>query len=164
MTETLLTGSTIWLFGRVMKDIELVKNFDRKPGPRGNLLAAALAAEDARLARIYAFGFQSEIMVLTKPAAFLVHGDGQRAKPGKCLLREGITGIPNNLKVWPYDRGDMTLRLDIMTGTFDSLLLEYEIGRDGLHDYVRGGRDVGAPTAARPASFRGGRRWRSDDD
>lgn len=163
MTETLLTGSNVWLFGRVMKDIKLKKT-ERNRSPIDNPLANAMKVDGARLARIYAFAFQSEVIILTKPAAFLVHGKGKAADEEKCLLRDGLTGMPNNLKAWPYDRADLTLRLDILTGTFDKLLLDYEIGRDGLHDYVRGGRDVGAPMAARPATPRGGRRWRGDDD
>ncbi len=163
MTETLLTGSTVWLFGRVMEDIEL-KKIDRNNTLLKNPLAKSMGADDAQLARIYAFAFQSEVFILTQPAAFLVHGDGEEVDEEKCLLRDGLTGLPNNLMAWPYDRADLTLRLDILTGTFDKLLLDYEIGRDGLHDYVRGGRDVGAPMAARPATPRGGRRWRGDDD
>ena len=162
MAEDLLSGFTVCLFGRVLEDIELVKGKDRKHGPGRNLLAKAMADEDARLARIYAFSFQSELFLLTRPAAFLVHGDGDKADAERLITAE-LT-LPKDLRAWPYNRDDMTLRLDILTGTFDSLLLEHELGRDGLHDYVRGGCDVGAPTAARPAGFRGGRRWRASED
>lgn len=164
MSENLLTGSAVCLFGRVMTDLELVKDAGWSK-PRGqNVLAQALAAPDARLARIYAFSFESEVMVLTKPAAFLVHGEGEAIDKERCLLPDGLT-LPTDLQAWVYDRADMTLRLDILTGTFDSLLLDYELGGGGLQDYVRGGRQAGTPSPMGPGTRGGrGRRWRSDDD
>ncbi|TPE49913.1 hypothetical protein [Amaricoccus solimangrovi] len=166
MAETLLSGSTVWLFGGVMTDITFTPPAGQSgPGPQGRLFES-MKHKDARLARIFSFGFEGQFVSLEKPAIFLVHGDG--AEITKELLA-GI-GLPltqkdfaAGVKAWEYDRDDMTLRLDQVTGSFSRVLIDYEMGREGLQDYVRGGRQVGAPTALSPAPRRG-RRFRSDDD
>ena len=162
MEETLLTGSRVWLLGKVMSDITLNTGADRGKGA----LAKALKGDAAALARIYAFGFEGQLVALAKPALFLVHGDGESGDdPAELGLSVGGFSLPADLRAWEYDRADMTLRLDIMTGTFDTVLINYELGADGLQDYVRGGGQVGAPSPLGPNPRRGrGRRWRSDDE
>ena len=63
------------------------------------------------------------------------------------------------------DRDDVSVRLDVMTGSVDRILLDYELAEEGLQDFVRGGAELGMPAnlsgGRRP---RRGRRWRSDDD
>lgn len=162
MEETLLTGSRVWLFGRIMTDITLDKD---KVSGKG-ALARSLKGDEAALARIYAFGFDGQLVALAKPALFLVHGDGVSGDdPAKLGLAVGGFSLPAELRAWGYDRADMTLRLDMMTGTFDTVLINYELGADGLQDYVRGGGQVGTPSPLGPNPRRGrGRRWRPDDE
>ena len=70
-----------------------------------------------------------------------------------------------DLSVWTVDRDDLSVRLDIMTGSFDRILLDYELAEDGLQDFVRGGSELGtAVEPRRRAAPRRGRRWRSDDE
>ena len=162
MEETLLTGSQVWLLGKIMDDITLNAG---KNGGKG-ALAKALRGDGAALARIYAFGFDGQLVALAKPALFLVHGEGVKGDdPAELGLAVGGFTLPAKLRAWGYERADMTLRLDMMTGTFDTVLINYELGADGLQDYVRGGSQVGAPSPLGPNPRRGrGRRWRPDDE
>jgi hypothetical protein len=90
--ESLLSGSTVLLFGKVLQDITLnhrVYNRRGTPPRRGvnKLLQDPLAygpdsdphvrPEDASLlARIYGFSHQGQYFELAPPAIFLVHGIG----------------------------------------------------------------------------------------
>jgi hypothetical protein len=195
LQESLLSDSTIRLFGREMKDIQLADLAKRQEaygfppaGPQGakkaamalqgdlkrrsanRLLGNQLLAADARIARIYLFSFQNEIFNLVKPALFVVNGEGVPIKvDGNLASATGVGELSGylgtDLNVWAYDRDDLSIRLDIMTGTFDRILLDYEIGDEGLHGYVRGGNEFGRPQPAGRRGVRGrGRRWRSDDE
>ncbi|PZQ46984.1 MAG: hypothetical protein DI556_18525 [Rhodovulum sulfidophilum] len=148
MAETLFSGSQVWLFGRKMSDITVA------------------GADKPALARIYAFGFEGQVIPLARPAIFRVLGDPiDPADPAKLGLATSGYQLPGDMVAWSVNREDMTLRLDEMTGTVDRLLIDYELGGEGIKDYVRGGRDVGRPSPIAPAS-RGvrARRWRSDDE
>jgi hypothetical protein len=75
MPETLLTPSSIKLFGRIMTSLQLVRNMH--PGPsHNNFLERQINAEDAILARIYAFSFEGAFYEIPKPPIFVVHGEG----------------------------------------------------------------------------------------
>ncbi|HVH03265.1 MAG TPA: hypothetical protein VM891_10030 [Amaricoccus sp.] len=165
MPETLLSESTVLLFGRPITDITLDKG---KHGGKGTL-SALLAEPESRLARIYSFAYQNEIIDLASPAIFLVPVEG---KPIGDAFRVETTGLAHDdgrfagdLRYWAVDRHDLSIRLDVMTGSFGRILLDYELAEDGLQDFVRGGAELGKPAALdggrRP---RRGRRWRSDDD
>src|SRR5437764_14218144 len=91
--ETLLNQSTVWLFGRVMEDVEInhsvYASIPVQAGPgqgdpdvpeqaddtHNNLLLSQLRA-DSRIARIYAFSFEGVYYELARPALFVVHGPG----------------------------------------------------------------------------------------
>jgi hypothetical protein len=178
LPETLLSESTVWLFGRVLKDIGFITDSDeRKKDYEGRsastqLLRKELAAPDAALARIYAFAFQNELFEMTKPALFLVHGDGRDFKSEE-KSEGGLIGIVGlsamqgllaaDLRGWAYNREDLSLRLDVMSGPLDRILLDFEMGDEGLQKFVRGGNQLGQPT---PSGGRHSRRprWRADDD
>lgn len=213
LSESLLSDSTIYLFGRVMSDIMLDPNRSkpdvyriRRAGQAvppdlarrspNHLLADQLLSPDAAIARIYAFSFQNEYFELVRPALFVVNGPGdlplwsdgddrQTEKPlddgivergDERKQREyafplGLTGLAqmnenlatDGLRVWAYDRDDYSLRLDIMTGTFDRILIEHEFAEEGLQGFVRGGQELGRPSPTGGRRGRG-RRWRSEDD
>jgi hypothetical protein len=152
------------------------------------LLARQLTSEDATIARIYAFSFQNEFFELVRPALFVVNGEGEFPlrnqdrdnpdDPGRDLddiwkqrdygYPAGLTGVAQSggnvatdLRVWAYDRDDYSLRLDIMTGSFDRILIEHEFAEEGLQGFTRGGGQLGQPG---PSRTRRRSRWRSDDD
>ena len=113
-----------------------------------NLLPEPIAGNDPRLARIYAFSFEANYYDLMCPTIFLVHGDGiaadgsetkadreERAftrmppEVGRTGLSKQLGSFSKGTKVWPYDRGDFTIRLDSDSGSFDTLLLMTELGK-----------------------------------
>jgi hypothetical protein len=139
MPETLLTPSSIKLFGRVMGSLSLVH--DTAAGPsHNNFLEHQLAAKDAQFARIYAFGYEGAYYPLSKPSIFLVHGPGKPvgnwAHPST-VDQSGVTGRewdfsgpldpskPANSDIfyWEYEKGDFSLRLDTEAGPLEQILL-----------------------------------------
>jgi hypothetical protein len=162
--ETLLSQSTVWLFGRKLDDLEIKINVYRQvpsteelgdtanmPPRRGrnNFLLEQLRhpESDAQLARVYAFSYEAGFFDLQRPAIFLVHGPGidpegpetrtqqilgdlSRAPPdlGRTGLGTQSGSFASGIRAWAYDRADFTIRLDIDTGSFDSLLLSAELG------------------------------------
>ncbi|HXV10311.1 MAG TPA: hypothetical protein VD839_05860 [Burkholderiales bacterium] len=134
MNESLLSPSNIILFGRLFP-LEM----DRAALPKGlganQFLRQQLADENAKLARIYAFSYEGKVHTLPKPAVFLVHGDGNQDIKGfaEDLKSAGVTksgvavrdfAFEPELRYWEYDKGDFTLRLDLVSGTFDEVLLD----------------------------------------
>jgi hypothetical protein len=159
----------------------------RRPSPN-HLVVDQLRSPDALIARIYAFSFQNEFFELVKPALFVVNGEGETPIRSDDDLQDddmidrrgderkqrdygfpiGLTGLAQmggnlatELRVWAYDRDDFSVRLDIMTGSFDRILIEHEFAEEGLQGFVRGGATLGQPGQS---LTRRRRRWRSDDD
>lgn len=159
MPENLLSETTVHLFGRAVDDLKL------DTGSYGSGVIADAVKTGRTLARIYAFSFQNEFFDLTSPALFLVPGDGQTVKDTLDLT--GLARIPDELNptltVWTVERGDLTIRLDVMAGTYDSVLLDYELADEGLQSFVRGGEALGTPAPMGVGGKRR-RRWRSDND
>ena len=102
-----------------------------------------------RIARIYAFSFEGHYYDLAKPTLFLVHGPGKDAndeRPGDRyalappdadhtgVAAQGYT-FSDDMKVWSYDKGDFSIRLDVETGPFEEILLDMELaaGMQGTH-------------------------------
>jgi hypothetical protein len=44
------------------------------------------------------------------------------------------------MKVWAYDKGDFSIRMDVRTGPLEQILLEAEISSDPLRTYFGGQR------------------------
>ena len=144
-----------------------------------NFLINQLKSEDARLARISSFSYQNEMFDLAKPAIFLVHGDGttvefsRQSGSGGVVLRKsppytelsGMVGQKGSfapeISMWIYDRADFTVRLDSETGSFDQVLLAYELGGPVDNDFMESAGTDPPPTRIRR---RRRRRWRSDED
>ena len=153
MAETLLSPSNVLLYGRVVEDLKVVHEASDPPeeqihrpfiSPRvgqNKFLQAQLEDPDSRLARIYGFSYEGQYYDMAKPALFLVHGDGERAddpvpsQPRKSRAPDlaDKTGVaaqgysfPEDMRVWSYDTGDHSIRLDIQTGPFEQILLDAE--------------------------------------
>jgi hypothetical protein len=164
MPETLLTSHAVLLYGRKVLGVTLAKASEamamtagetadtgavietaEAPAPLGSnkFLEHQLEAEDACLARIYAFSFEGHYYDLPKPAIFLVHGDGSdpeatrpaNSRAGRAPADADRTGVANSpgsfsedIRVWTYDKGDFSLRLDPDSGTLEQILLERCLG------------------------------------
>ena len=97
-----------------------------------------------RLARIYGFAFDGQYYDLASPAIFIVHGPGVTADPGvkdsrqaKAPAKVDLSGVantpssmPDDILVWSYDKDDLSLRMDVSTGTLEQILLEMEFAMD----------------------------------
>lgn len=141
MSENLARASTILLFGRVVEDIQIntargsgasakraAKSASLGQQGASRALADQVAAEGSCLARIYAFSYEGHYYDLSKPALFLVHGAGDPV-----TLTAEYTGLPAtcrefapDIRVWGYDKSDISMRLDPETGTLEQILLDAE--------------------------------------
>lgn len=145
MSETLLTQSAVKMYGRVLKGVRLEP---LAPGDTSDLgfnkfLKRQVTEKSerekespAKLAKIYAFSFEGAFYNLPRPAIFLVHGDGKPISgAGTYDDLKGPTmddsGIParefvfeTDVRYWEYDKDDLSLRLDSISGTLDDILIE----------------------------------------
>jgi hypothetical protein len=153
MPETLLSPSNILLYGREITDLVVVhaaneelthRPFVAAREGQNLFLQRQLQESDSRLARIYAFSYEGYYYDLPKPALFLVHGAGEdpdRKVPGGPgapgpraargpdeVDRTGVGAqeysFSEDMKVWSYDKGDFSIRLDVETGSFEQILLD----------------------------------------
>ena len=115
----LLDNSKILMYGRVLKGVTLdVAKAD-------TLVDAALLKSRAgvkQLATIYGFEFEGHYYDLPTPAVMLVHGNPQTpAKAGAAV--ESDPKLMDDIKVWTYDKGDYSVRLDVSSGPLEEILL-----------------------------------------
>jgi hypothetical protein len=142
MPETLMTPSSIKIYGRVLNDILFNYVADPTAGPGANNFLRDQLAQGApnlpTFARIYAFSFEGAFYPLPRPPIFLVHGPGnpvgnwaapstvdQAGVAGREWDFSGIPGIPAgaDLAYWEYEKGDFSMRLDVEAGPFEQILL-----------------------------------------
>jgi hypothetical protein len=163
--ESLLSGSSVLLFGRVLSDIQLIQQEYKRPmdpprQSRNKLLQTPLADDQSCLARIYAFALEGQYYELDSPTIFVVHGPGadpENLRPydtsqPKRPIGEGasdfdkigvalpIGHFAQGMKVWSYDRSDYSVRLDMSSGMLEQILLAAEIDPDGEYAQFGGGK------------------------
>ena len=148
MPETLLTPSSIKLFGRVMKSLTYANDTAGTGLGDNKFLQRQLEVHGdnpPKLARIYAFSFEGAYYALPRPAIFLVHGTGKPVgnwANSSTLDQAGVAGRewdfsgntpagappdPNDLFYWEYEKGDFSLRLDLEAGPFEQILLQFAL-------------------------------------
>ena len=126
-------------------------------------------AKDAQLARIYGFAYEGAYYELPAPTIFLVHGEGESAtswvdpnptptapipqdaplnlaarspnKPDLSGVAAADFQIANDIRVWHYDQADYSVRMDVMTGQFEQILLDVYFGVE--EPMLAGGRVSG---------------------
>jgi hypothetical protein len=155
--ETLLGVSAVYLFGRPLSDLILrggpiYQNLSVPLAGRNHSLRDQLGAADAVLARIFAFSFEGAFLELARPAIFVVHGPGadpddppprnidgdieydrlyrSPGSSGRTGLGFQIGALAKDMRVWIYDKGDVSMRLDAETGTLEQILLSAEASAD----------------------------------
>lgn len=111
--------------------------------------------------RIYSFAYEGVHQEMQRPAIFLVHGSGTRVDLddpapdyNKLRLRPAdadVIGVAAqtgsfayDMKVWAYDQGDFTMRLDTESGPFEELLLADELDASSAPAHYSGARVSGA--------------------
>jgi hypothetical protein len=132
MSETLLSGSSITLFGRVVDDLSVDASRAAPPEtPKGIRSALQVQLDkpegnDPKFARIYGFSYGGVYYEILRPTLFLVHGDGvdgtKVEQPGPDT--EDTPFYSKNLRAWAYDHAEQTIRLDYSAGRFEQVLLD----------------------------------------
>jgi uncharacterized membrane protein YgcG len=176
--ESILDVSAIYLFGKGVSDLQIIGGKDLEDSDRltrrgdNNFLRRQIRNGTAGLARIYAFSFEGCMYELTRPSLFIVHGPGEdpdapgpggdfrrlARSPGR-LSRTGVGrqsgSFSMDMKVWVYDKGDFSMRLDVETGTFEHILLDAELDEEASGGRSSGGRSSGGRSSGGRSS--GGR-------
>lgn len=186
MPETLLSTSEVLLFGRLVEDLKVV-HAAGSPGQgkgKNRHLEAQLKDNEAQFARIYGFSYEGTYHELPEPVLFLVHGDGAEVTPNnnppenasRAPTDPSMTGVAaadfqfaNDIKCWPYDKADYTIRMDVTTGMFEQVLLDVHFGHaaPGLAGgKVSGGKVSGGKVSGGKVSggkVSGGKAWGPGD-
>jgi hypothetical protein len=86
------------------------------------------------LARIYGYSYQGNYYKLLEPAVFLVYGPGLDVTAGQVPIDLGYAGVEFkdevfalNVRMWPADQLDMSVRIDIAVGWLQNILLDAEV-------------------------------------
>jgi hypothetical protein len=170
--ESLLGLQAIYLFGREVSDLKVAGTAVGEGDGDNNFLRKQFKHLDARLARIYAFSYEGYMYDLARPSVFLVHGPGQdpdapppinddlkrlARAPGR-VTKTGVGrqygDFSMDIKVWVYDRGDFSMRLDVETGTLEHILLAVELDEEEWSGSGRSGS--GRSGSGRSGSGRSG--------
>lgn len=170
--EFLLQVSSVLLFGKELSDLKLEKTGPTPPDQlnrkgANQFLQKQFDAGGARLARIYAFSYEGGFYELPCPAIFLVHGEGfdpEYPPPGddrysrapsvseQTGLASQVGSFARDIRVWAYDKSDLTIRLDVATGTIDEVLLALEVETSGGLARSSGARSSGARSSGARSS------------
>lgn len=122
--------STVLLFGREMDDVA----FNAARAGKGKEVLQGSKDKDRRLARIYAFAYEGHYYDLASPAIFVVHGPG--VKPPNRVDQLGVASssrkLADDVMVWEHDKSDLSVRLNIETGSLQDILLDAELSADRL--------------------------------
>lgn len=151
MSESLLAPSRVKLFGRLFTGLQLVppdadetepsglaaSATEQKPDgggatpdPAFDLLTNQLLRAGATLARIYGYAHEGQYLPLDPPGVFLVHGPGREVDPALAgsIDRSGVAArdwvFEKDVRYWDYDRVNYAIRLDIVSGTLEDLLVD----------------------------------------
>jgi hypothetical protein len=164
--ETLLTASSIKLYGRVLIDLQYnynAANYNYMAPDSNTFLQDQLVPNNLKFARIYAFSFEGAVYALPKPALFLVHGNGADTgvggpNPRSTMDQSGVAARewefaaslpPGNgdLRYWEYEKGDFSIRFDTEAGPFEQILLAAVL-RSGADIADRSGANLGIRSGA----------------
>ena len=160
MSESLLGFSEVLIFGRELKDLAYKRIPSAAVGNNKHLddqFDEEKGAKHPRFAKIYSFAFEGTYYDLPEPVIFLVHGEGELVadpdKPADNASRApkepnigGVAAadyqVADDIRVWRYDKADQTMRMDVMTGQFEQVLLDIYFGADS--PAISGARVSGA--------------------
>ncbi|WP_170464739.1 pentapeptide repeat-containing protein [Ruegeria arenilitoris] len=121
---------------------EFVKKGKRRKGKGNNNFLGDQFGDDSQLARIYGFAYEGTYFELPEPCLFLVHGKGEKAaadsgamarsplEPSKSGVAAADYQVADDIRVWDYDKADYTIRMDVLTGQFEQVLLDIYFGFD----------------------------------
>ena len=146
MAEKLLSISEVKLYGQKVADMAYgyIEKRDEK---------------NRQFARVFGFGFEGNYYDLDAPIIMLVGGEGEVISKTSPPTDVENAFSPDTM-VWSCDKSDSSIRMDTLTGTFEEILLEVELGGGGAR--VSGGRVSGGRVSGGRVS--GGRVSGGKDD
>lgn len=177
MAESLLSFSEVLLFGTELDDIAVKAPKSRGRGNNKHLSQQFSALTEKgddcdpddpgrpQLAKIYGFSYEGTYFDLPEPAIFLVYGPGTSATDGNMPgnlasrapnepLKSGVGAadfqIADGIMFWPMEKSEQTIRMDVMSGRVEQVLLEVFFGDDGPS--VRGAKVSGAKVSGAKVS------------
>ncbi|WP_282119445.1 hypothetical protein [Ruegeria atlantica] len=148
MPESLLSFSEVLIYGRELEDLEYKRIPSKGKGANKHLddqFGVEKGEKGPRFAKIYGFAFEGTYYEMPEPVIFLVHGKGELVadpdKPADDVSRApqdpsigGVAAadyqVADGIRVWRYDKSDQTMRMDVMTGQFEQVLLDIYFGFD----------------------------------
>ncbi len=142
VTEGAEFAGTIWRQKQVAPKQNFKEEKPRRQGLGKNNLLDSQLDRSAQFARIYGFAFEGTYYELPEPTVFLVHGDGELAAaasgadarapldPSKSGVASADYQVSDDIKVWSYDKADYSIRMDVMTGMLEQILLDIYFGFD----------------------------------
>ncbi|CUH44663.1 MULTISPECIES: pentapeptide repeat-containing protein [Ruegeria] len=148
MPESLLSFSEVLIYGRELEDLEYKRIPSKGKGANKHLddqFGVEKGEKGPRFAKIYGFAFEGTYYDMPEPVIFLVHGKGELVadpnKPADDASRApqdpsigGVAAadyqVADGIRVWRYDKSDQTMRMDVMTGQFEQVLLDIYFGFD----------------------------------
>ena len=113
-----------------------------------------MTAPNLRIAHIFGFTFAGRYIPLHVPALFVVRTDGELVvyplDPGQLGLAhvDDTVRFPADFRIWAYDSGNETIRLDFTIGTLQKLVIDAETGHGSGQARVD---FVGPKGSSRPA-------------
>lgn len=142
--ETLLSPSSVKLYGRVVKGLTISLEDARDELGNNKFLRSQLDPGlneefEPVLARIYGYSYLGQYQPLNAASLFLVHGEGELA--ASSVDASGVAAksweFSSDIRVWEYDRADFSLRLDVDSGSLERILLSKQAEGTEL-PYFRG--------------------------
>lgn len=129
--ENILSASQIKLYGRVFDGFGVGPADNIPPNTTGtNDLNIQINKKDAKFARIYGYAFEGTYYKLPQPYLYLVHGDGEPVpeRPNATSIDQWGVEIKDavfadDIRLWRYDKVDMSVRCEITSGTLEEILL-----------------------------------------
>ncbi len=115
--------------------------------PDGNVAAAAQAAANMDGATPLSVSAAAAAAAPTPSTVAEAAANASAATPYIGRVEKPFPDFADNVRIWPYDKADFSLRLDPCSGPLESILLEAEIDDAELADEMAGrkvsGRKVG---------------------
>ncbi len=126
MTESLLGISEVSLYGEKVSDMSF-NDMDGDP--------------IRYFVRVYGYAFEGNYYGMDAPIIMLLVGDG--AVLDDATPKDVKNSFSSHVRRWVCDKSDHSVRLDELTGSVESILLEAELTAGGAAGRVSGGRVSG---------------------
>ncbi len=158
MMDSLLGQSRVLVYGRVIQGLKIsVSDLDDDGLGYNKLLRNQFGDKKAsdeskpKLAAVYGFEFEGHYYDLPAPTILLVHGSGITPQEAGAVV-ESDPKLAEDIKVWPYDKADFSMRLDGESGPLEAILLDDALASSELAAETSGKRVSGKRVSGKRVS------------